>query len=417
MANENELLGAEERGTDIPFDLDAFEVELERQIENGLEDLDELKLAEKNIGNTEYLGNVVMNVVWEQFIGQVADPEFDQDKNIIDIEPSKEDESKNPVVEQGMYEKLKAEGKKLFKKLGQNAESDQDSTLKNNTPADAILQQLKALLQDVSQNLTKWIGSKDKNTDSLLSSIKKAITSFVDKLKIKGENALNHGEKDIIAAIGGPLARTLSNAVSMIKEGFRSLQGAITYLKDPANRGKSLDVMTMEMGKIVIAGATTVGGLLLGEVIEKGLMAIPAFAVEIPPFGSLANVIGVFMGTLVAGVLGAIALNFIDKALEKRKRTLVVGQAQEKRGEILANQEVLLKVNDEQLKRTKHNFTTEIEQRHQDAGERLVKAQKETMGWSAENIFAENRDDDSAEDEDFQEIDELLNALLDSDEN
>jgi hypothetical protein len=52
----------------------------------------------------------------------------------------------------------------------------------------------------------------------------------------------------------------------------------------------------MEVGKIVMAGLTGAGAIVLGEVIEKGLTTIPIFAVEIPLFGSLANIIGIFMG-------------------------------------------------------------------------------------------------------------------------
>ena len=103
----------------------------------------------------------------------------------------------------------------------------------------------------------------------------------------------------------------------MLKQGWRSLKNAVHYIKDPANKGKPVSILLMEVGKIIIAGLTGVGALLLGEVIEKSLMTIPIFTFEIPLLGSLANILGIFFGAVVAGIVGAIAINLIEKQIEK----------------------------------------------------------------------------------------------------
>lgn len=69
-----------------------------------------------------------------------------------------------------------------------------------------------------------------------------------------------------------------------------------------------------------MAGLTAAGALALGEVIEKGLLAIPVFNIQIPLLGSLANILGIFFGAVIAGIIGAIALNLIDHAIAKKEK-------------------------------------------------------------------------------------------------
>ena len=76
----------------------------------------------------------------------------------------------------------------------------------------------------------------------------------------------------------------------------------------------------LQVGKIIIGALTAGGAIVLGEVIEKGLMHIPVFNIQIPLLGSLANILGIFLGAVVAGIVGAIALNLIDKAIAKKQK-------------------------------------------------------------------------------------------------
>lgn len=76
---ENALLDENDIEIDEDFDFD----ELERQLEEGLEDgLSELKFLEEDkakINNPDNLGNAVMGVVWDRFviqIGAVAGDDF-----------------------------------------------------------------------------------------------------------------------------------------------------------------------------------------------------------------------------------------------------------------------------------------------------------------------------------------------------
>ena len=95
----------------------------------------------------------------------------------------------------------------------------------------------------------------------------------------------------------------------------------------------------LEVGKIVIASITAGGAILLSEVIEKSLMTIPAFAFQIPLLGSLANILGIFFGAIVSGIIGAIALNLIDRLLAKKVKSENQLRQIKKGNEILKKQE------------------------------------------------------------------------------
>jgi hypothetical protein len=52
-------------------------------------------------------------------------------------------------------------------------------------------------------------------------------------------------------------------------------------------------------------------------VIESALTTIPFFALEIPLLGSMASILGIFLGALICGIVGALVLRIIDNAAAK----------------------------------------------------------------------------------------------------
>ena len=127
----------------------------------------------------------------------------------------------------------------------------------------------------------------------------------------------------------------------------------------------------LEVGKIVVSGLTAGGAILLGEVIEKGLMTVPVFAFEIPLFGSLASILGIFFGALVSGIIGAIALNFIDKAIAKKRKQENMAQQIAKRNEILTTQNQLIETKESNVSKTATNTFDNIRERHDKAAKSM----------------------------------------------
>ena len=116
------------------------------------------------------------------------------------------------------------------------------------------------------------------------------------------------------------------------------------------NKNKPFGRVILETGKIVTAGLSAAGAIVLGEVIEKGLMAVPVFAFEIPILGSLASLIGLFMGGLIAGIVGAIAINLIDKIVINQRRAEANKGLIEQGNIVLGTQAERIDLNQEKLK-------------------------------------------------------------------
>ena len=75
MADENAILAKERienEETEEAFDFDALEEKLQGQLENELADMQALTDEKEKIGSPDELGKVIGNVVWEQFLNQIA---------------------------------------------------------------------------------------------------------------------------------------------------------------------------------------------------------------------------------------------------------------------------------------------------------------------------------------------------------
>ena len=75
MANENAVQNEQDfmnNDSLDSFDLDELEATLQGQLEEELSDLAFLQEEHKKIGNPDALGETIKNVVWEQFINQIA---------------------------------------------------------------------------------------------------------------------------------------------------------------------------------------------------------------------------------------------------------------------------------------------------------------------------------------------------------
>ena len=141
---------------------------------------------------------------------------------------------------------------------------------------------------------------------------------------------------------------------------------------------------------------------MLGEVIEKGLMAIPIFAVEIPLIGSLANILGIFLGAVVAGIIGAIAINLIEKRVEKSQKSENVKDQVSKGNKVIKLQHQVRIVSEAKLEHDKANAANVIKERHAIAAN--------MMSESLENIAVNCKEDESIQNT-LDDIDRLLEGL------
>lgn len=236
----------------------------------------------------------------------------------------------------------------------------------------AIMGMLTSLVKDIIQKLIAWLRQGNRKLKAFIASIKEAIRSFVSNLKTHLKNAGDSFLTSIFTAIIGPVVGVIKKAWILLKQGFNSVRQAIKFLKDPANRHKPFGLKMLEVGKIVIAGLTAGGAIVLSEVIEKGLMSVPAFAIQIPMLGSLASIMGMFFGALVSGLIGALALNLIDRLLARKLEKQNELQQVGKKNEILTTQEQILTVANARTTQKKERAATDILGRHMEANRACV---------------------------------------------
>lgn len=300
------------------------------------------------------------------------------------------------------YRKQKKEGEKKSIEVGKKSQKEEAFRIGGTALRAAVMALLADLVKEIIGKLVKWFKSSQKSRETLMESIKEAIQSFISKMKNHLMTAGNTVSSTVVNAIVGPIFSTIKKAWMIIKQGAKSLKDAIAYLTNSENKGQPIGRKMLEAGKIIIAGMTGVGALVLGEVVEKGLMAVPVFAVEIPLIGSLANILGIFIGAVVAGIIGALAINYIEKRIAKSQKEENLSRQIEKRNEILNKQRNVTIISEERLKRDQTNVSSSIRERHKKAAEE--------MKQSVINISS-NLEDDGNTDITLDEIDDLLDEL------
>lgn len=228
----------------------------------------------------------------------------------------------NERAEKFIKEKEKQGEERLIKE-GRKTQKEEAFRISRSAAKAVVLQLLTDFVKEIVAKLIKWFKSKNKKLNTLIDSLKEAIQSFIKGLKQKLLNIGNTVVTTIATAIAGPIVNTIKKVWIFLKQGWSSLKEAITFLKSAEAKTQPFDIVMLQVGKIIMGTITAGGALVLSEVIEKGLMTIPVFNVQIPLLGSLANILGIFLGALVAGIIGAIVLNLLEKAIAK-KQTLKV---------------------------------------------------------------------------------------------
>lgn len=302
------------------------------------------------------------------------------------------------------FEQKKQEGVQKSIESGNKSRKEEAFKITGKALRTIVMTMFAEFIKEVMSKLIKWLKSSSKNLSTLFEHIKEAISSFVSKLK---KHLINAGKSiltTIFTAIYGPIVASIKKVWSLLKHGWKSIKDAIDYLNNPENKEKSLEIKLLEAGKIVMVGLSAVSAIVLGEAIEKGLMSVPFLAIEIPFLGSLANLIGMFAGALTAGIIGAITLNLIDKAVEKKQKKFNLSSQIEKGNEVLSIQSQLIDVSSEKLSDTKKEAADSISLRHS--------AAKIEMNESLNFIFTDDTNGSNENSDSLDEMEQIIKGLL-----
>lgn len=311
-------------------------------------------------------------------------------------------------------EKQIADGEKRSVETGKQSQIEEAKRAGTTALKAVLMSMLAELVKKIIQKFIKWLQSAKKNIKTLAKYVKDAILDFVKNLKSTFFSAGNSIVAAISTAIVGPVVTLIKKAMIFLKQGWKSLKDAVAFLKDPNNKALPFGIRVLEVGKIVVAGFTGASAIILGEAFEVGLKSIPGagafFSFEIPLLGSIANILGIFFGAVVSGVIGAIALNLIDKLIAKHQLNENQRAQIEKRNEILTSQKKLNNIVSNDTSLTAVNAAESIGHRHQQAANYVdaVLAQIDSNTMQVEI--------DEQVSEDYAEPDVLLSSSTEEDE-
>ena len=299
--------------------------------------------------------------------------------------------------------KRKQENKEKAIQSGKKSRREEVLKVSGKALKAALLQLLSEFLRELISKFISWLKDTERNLSTFIEKVKEAIISFVNNLS---NHLLNVGKSVvtmIASAIVGPVINTFLKAWTFIHQGWKSLKEAIDYLNNPDNKEKSVQIMMLEIGKIVVAGLSATGAIVLGETLGASLTAsFPVLAISIPLLGTIGGLIGTFMGATLSGIIGAFVLKMIDQQIVDKQIADLSSEKIDQKNEMLVIQNQLLDVKNIKLEVEKNTIINTIKERHDMAASIM----KEKLS----DIFAESTRDDKS---DFDEIDALLQELLD----
>ena len=307
------------------------------------------------------------------------------DKEAREELKNRKDENKNIAIQSGK----KSRRKEALKVTGKALKA-------------AVLQLLTEFLREIVKKFISWLGEREKKFENFIAKVKEAITNFITNLS---HHVLGVGQSMVTmlaTSIIGPVVGTFMQVWTFIQQGWRSLTDAIDYLKNPENKNKSTSVKMLEIGKIIVAGVTAAGAIVLSSAIGATLLSIfPPLGVEIPLLGSLSGLIGTFMGATVAGIAGAFVLKLIDQMIVDKQIDELTNKKIDKYNDKLIVQDQMNAVGMALVRVDKMESLSQMEDRHHQAAEIM----RDELSFLLE--------EKEKNDNEFTEIDALLAELTD----
>lgn len=302
-------------------------------------------------------------------------------------------------------EKLIKEGEKRSIEAGRKSQIKEAVRIGKKALKAVALSLLADFLKTIIRKLINWLISGEKSFKVFLEQFKSAWEDFWSDLESKFINAGKTIASTIATAIFEPFAKFFTKAWTLLKEGGKILKKAIDYIKDPANKGKPFSALMPEVGKIVVAGLSGMGAILLGGVIEKTLLSA-GLGIQIFPFGSLAGIIGMFLGAVASGLIGALVIRQIDEKISNKLKLENITQQIEQGNKIRAIQAELTNVTGQKVEQIKQYVAKSIIERHKMADEMIQSSMERIQDNNAITIIEETKND-SAIDQMFKDLNNL----------
>ena len=349
---------------------------------------------------------------------QRANEKIDK-KNISDSE-KKNLKAEN---EKRLNDKLAADSEKMLKtekrannSINKHIAKKAPVKMVNKAGKDAIKAMLVAalfgMLKEIMNALVRYFKSKKQSFDTFLKEMKKSLHSFFGKIKDFIKVGVDSFVGSIVGEIIGAFAEKLRKLPNLVKQLFGSIRESISYLSNPENESHSTAIKIAHVSKIITSALVGVGAMFLGEYFEQFLNKIPGMTFEIKLLGTIANILGIFLASLLTGILGAIIINGLDGFISRKLQDENKRQQADKRNELLRIQEVQIFVAEQNVAVKRNDIFSKMAKNHQKLRELLGDVEEE---FSNSKIDFKQRllANEIYFDEKQSELEEMQNALND----
>ena len=368
--------------------------------------------------NSDYIKNREVREKKLRVQVQRANEKIDK-KNISDAE-KKNLKAEN---EKRLNDKLAADSKKMLKaektaKKAINKDIAKKASVRmaNKAGKDAVkamfVAALFGMLKEIMNALVRFFKSKKCSFDSFLDEMKNALHSFFGKIRDFIKVGIDSFVGSIVGEIIGAFAQKLKKLPNLIKQLFGSIRESISYFSNPENQTHSTAIKIAHISKIITSGLVAVGAMFLGEYFEQFLNKIPGMTFEIKLLGTIANILGMFLASLLTGILGAIIINGLDGFISKKIQDENKKQQADKKNELLRIQDVQIFVAEQNVAVKRNDIFSKMVKNHQKLRKLLGNVQEE---FSNSKIDFKQRllANEMYFDEKQSELEEMQSALND----
>ena len=316
------------------------------------------------------------------------------------------------VDSQKMLKVEKKAKKAMYKPIAKKA----SFRMANKAGKDAIkaifVAALFGMLKEIMNALVRFFKSKKRSFDTFLDEMKNALHSFFGKIRDFIKVGIDSFVGSIVGEIIGAFSQKLKKLPNLIKQIFGSIRESISYLSNPESQSHSTEIKIAHISKIITAALVGVGAMFLGEYFEKYLLPLPGMGFEIKFLGTIANILGMFLASLLTGILGAIIINGIDQFISRKLIEDNQKKQTDKKNELLRIQDVQIFVAEENVAIKRNQIFSKMAQNHQKLRELLGNVQ-EDIYLSKVNFKQRLLNNEVYFDEKHDELAEMQNVLND----
>ena len=349
---------------------------------------------------------------------QRANEKIDK-KNISDAEKR----NLKAINEKKLNDKLAADSKKMLnaekkakKAINKDIAKKVPVKVANKAGKDAVkamfVAALFGMLKEIMNALVRFFKSKKQSFDAFLEEMKKALHSFFGKIKDFIKVGVDSFVGSIVGEIIGAINQKLQKITNVVKQIFGSIRESISYLSNPENQSHPTEIKIAHISKIITTALVGVSAMFLGEYFEKYLLTISGMQTSIPLLGTIANILGMFLASLLTGILGAIIINGLDGFISRKLQEENKKQQADKKNELLRIQDIQIFVAEENVAIKRDHIFSKMAQNHQKLRELLEKIQGDIY-QSKDNFKQRLLENEIFFDEKHDELAEMQNVLND----